>query len=185
MDVDKRVRKSKDAIRQAMIDLLMEKELDEITVSELSERAGVNRKTFYNHYDNLMALIEEMNQDTIETYEREMAGISIKTAFRDPFQVFTRLNAFFTGDNFYSKLLQSDKNGTLVKRLTFSLREQIMRTDQGIPKDKQEMLIRLYVPGLVSIYREWLMNGKKENLEEIARSLAVVIFKGLDVYLGK
>ena len=46
---DRRVVKTKRAIRNALVQLLSEKELDQITVKELADRADINRKTFYNY----------------------------------------------------------------------------------------------------------------------------------------
>ena len=50
---DLRVIKTRQAIRIALISLLSEKELSDITISELSARAQVNRKTFYRHYRSI------------------------------------------------------------------------------------------------------------------------------------
>lgn len=48
--IDRRKRKTQAAIETALIDLLHEKPLENISISELAERADVNRKTFYNNY---------------------------------------------------------------------------------------------------------------------------------------
>ena len=50
---DRRVSKTRNAITNTLLKLMEEKPLSEITVSELTELADVNRKTFYNHYENM------------------------------------------------------------------------------------------------------------------------------------
>ena len=57
---DRRVRRSKAQLRQALIQLLQEKPVEEITVRELTERADVNRGTFYSHYQNIYHMLEQV-----------------------------------------------------------------------------------------------------------------------------
>ena len=54
---DKRVLKTKHSLKTSLIMLLSEKDIDEISVVELSERAFVNRKTFYLHYDEVKSVL--------------------------------------------------------------------------------------------------------------------------------
>lgn len=63
---DKRCVKSKQAIKHSLLILLRDKQLAAITVSELTAMAQVNRKTFYNHYNNISDVLEEMENDLIE-----------------------------------------------------------------------------------------------------------------------
>lgn len=60
--LDRRQKKTKLAIENALLDLMQNKPLNAITVSELSERADINRKTFYNHYDSIEQVLEGINQ---------------------------------------------------------------------------------------------------------------------------
>jgi AcrR family transcriptional regulator len=48
--VDRRVRRTRDTLGDALIELMQEKNFDEITVQEVLDRAGVGRSTFYAHY---------------------------------------------------------------------------------------------------------------------------------------
>lgn len=53
---ERRVRKTQIAVESSLLELLKEKKLSQITVSELSERADINRKTFYNNYASVEAV---------------------------------------------------------------------------------------------------------------------------------
>ena len=57
---DRRVVRTQSSIRKAYLELLEEKPLSKITVSELAERAGINRKTFYAYYEDMDALHEAL-----------------------------------------------------------------------------------------------------------------------------
>jgi len=54
---DRRILKTRRAIRDALISILEEKEIGSITIKEIAERASVNRKTFYAHYASIAELI--------------------------------------------------------------------------------------------------------------------------------
>lgn len=66
MAEDRRVRKSKRAIKQAFIQLLKENNLDRITIQQISDLADVNRGTFYLNYEDKYALLDEMENEQIE-----------------------------------------------------------------------------------------------------------------------
>ncbi len=58
--MDKRVVKTKKAIRNALMKLLVDKEFDKITVKEIAQIAQVDRKTVYNYYTGVMEIFEEI-----------------------------------------------------------------------------------------------------------------------------
>lgn len=60
MAEDARVRKTKQKLSAALVELLQEKAFSDITPAQICERAGVNRSTFYRNYRNLSQLKTEM-----------------------------------------------------------------------------------------------------------------------------
>ena len=65
---DRRVRRTKANIKRAFIELLKEKSLQKITVRELSERADINRKTFYAYYTGMEELLTSVMDEMLEKY---------------------------------------------------------------------------------------------------------------------
>ncbi len=49
-----------------MLELIQEKAFQSISVSELAERADINRKTFYKHYHDTMAVLDEIEDELVE-----------------------------------------------------------------------------------------------------------------------
>lgn len=72
MKKDLRVIKTKAHLQEALLQLLKEKALDKITISELCKRANVNRGTFYLHYQDIPELFgeyfEELTADLRKAY---------------------------------------------------------------------------------------------------------------------
>ena len=60
--VDRRVAKTRRAIRNAFVRLLTEKEMDKITIKELAELADVDRKTVYNYYEGVYDILDGAGQ---------------------------------------------------------------------------------------------------------------------------
>jgi AcrR family transcriptional regulator len=56
---DQRIVKTRQALYQALAGLLKEKEFERITVSDIIREAHVTRKTFYNHYQDKIELVQE------------------------------------------------------------------------------------------------------------------------------
>ncbi|NHA41178.1 TetR/AcrR family transcriptional regulator [Staphylococcus schleiferi] len=64
--MDRRVRKTKTAIKNAMITLLKTEKLDKITVNQIADVADINRATFYQHYLDKYDLLDQIEQEMIE-----------------------------------------------------------------------------------------------------------------------
>lgn len=78
---DRRVIRTRSAIRKAFTDLLAETAYSKITITALAKRADVDRKTFYTHYSSVDNLLE----DVIRTQtERSLEGIDFRDFFADP-----------------------------------------------------------------------------------------------------
>ena len=59
-NMDRRKKKSRQAIELALLELLGSKKIDEISISELAEAADVNRKTFYNHFSSVTEVLDSV-----------------------------------------------------------------------------------------------------------------------------
>ena len=73
-DQDRRVRRTKKRLRDALAALMREKDLGEITVRELTDLADVNRGTFYTHYRDLEDLRRQVGQELFEELSAVLAG---------------------------------------------------------------------------------------------------------------
>lgn len=62
---DRRVRKTKNAIKQAFIKLLAEKELERITIQDITTLADINRGTFYLHYEDKYLLLSDLEDEIL------------------------------------------------------------------------------------------------------------------------
>jgi len=61
--IDRRILKTKRAIRNALAGLLATKELSEITIREIADAADINRKTFYSYYRDVYQIVDEIENE--------------------------------------------------------------------------------------------------------------------------
>lgn len=66
--------RSRELIHQAMLDLICEKNLNDITIKEVVDRAKINRSTFYAHYSNLGELVEEIEQELLSYLKDQISA---------------------------------------------------------------------------------------------------------------
>ncbi|MBB3125665.1 AcrR family transcriptional regulator [Paenibacillus rhizosphaerae] len=81
--LDKRIQRSKAALKQTCLDLLAEKPFEEITISEIVRKANYNRGTFYAHFHTKEELIDEIIDDTLGEMIRQI---------RHPYQTIHKVN---------------------------------------------------------------------------------------------
>lgn len=71
---DRRIRRTKRLLRQALAELMNEKEFKDITVKEITDRADLNRGTFYFHYTDTYDLREKIEDGLVQEFEKVLSS---------------------------------------------------------------------------------------------------------------
>ncbi|WP_042204248.1 TetR/AcrR family transcriptional regulator [Paenibacillus camerounensis] len=82
---DRRILRTRTLLRTVMLDLASEKPLETITVKELTETAGLNRGTFYLHYQDIHDFYEQYKNEVLEQYESIIKKLGGTRETREPF----------------------------------------------------------------------------------------------------
>ncbi len=77
---DRRIQRTKEAVSNALIELIAEKGFEAVSVSDITERANINRGTFYLHYKDKYDLLEQIEAWIIQ----ELKGMISQVAALDP-----------------------------------------------------------------------------------------------------
>ena len=72
---DSRTRVTKLLIRKAFMELLHVKPIQSISIKELCDNAGINRGTFYTHYKDIYDLLEQIEREMLEDFEKALAPL--------------------------------------------------------------------------------------------------------------
>jgi AcrR family transcriptional regulator len=76
---DPRIRRTRQMLHRAFTDLLAEKTFEEITVHDIAERSTVNRATFYDHFPDKFALLEDIIAENFKAMLDLRMGESVVT----------------------------------------------------------------------------------------------------------
>ena len=74
--VDPRIARTRQSLQEALFDLARERGLDEISVADIAERAGVNRSTFYQHYSDKDTLLADAIDAVVEAAGSEIPALT-------------------------------------------------------------------------------------------------------------
>ena len=139
---------------KAFLDLLAEKDFEYITVKDICKRAGVNRSTFYLHYETVADLLDE-----------SVEYMFIKPDYIIPYLSYIKDNKkLFQTAVLHSGTLQLDKNYKKLFEYVFS--PILMRFD--VPENERHYTMAFYINGIIALIMEWLKNNCRESIEDIA-----------------
>lgn len=171
--MDRRVQKTKEAIRKAYFSLLMEKKHSHITVAELARRANIDRKTFYLHYQRVDDIAEEFCQEKIRQL---LAALEGNRFLEEPLHVssfYHTLNAMVEEDmDFYRCVAENeefdffrDQIGKIVVRTIREAYAEVI----DLPPAQLDIYVRFLAMGFVNVYISWLKKEIPVSLEELGR----------------
>ena len=170
---------------EAFLKLLEKKDFAYITVKELCEAAGVNRSTFYLHYETMADLLSEsvqymneqfltyMNRDA-ETFVSKMKDCPldelylITPAYLTPYLNYIKEHQrlFRTAMEHYF-ILGMDKSYEQMFRYVFiPILERY-----GVPKQDRHYIMAFYIHGIMAIISEWLRTDCKDSIEYMIRMI--------------
>ena len=66
---DRRIRRTRKLLHEALVELIAEKDYDDITVQEITARADIGHRTFYRHYADKDELLSAVMQDTLARFQ--------------------------------------------------------------------------------------------------------------------
>ena len=168
---DRRVVRTKKAIRSAFAELLSEKDYNDITVTDIAERADINRKTFYNYYRNTEDLVKEIECEACLNFDTILQDLKVHNIVDNPELIVTRISSAIEGNmDYFRDFLIMSKNAALFNRIGDNLKKQVRLTlaDQDVIDPLKAEILSIYITaGALTVYREWLTNGKKEPREKL------------------
>ena len=159
-----RIATTKLLFRNAFLKLLKEKSMADIRVNELCELAGVNRSTFYRHYDNVSDLMDELIDEVFN-----MSLMTSSRSMSDPKNTVNYINdtlMFFRDHREYDPLISSAS--FTMDILAQKLEEEMIRSLPVKNSRYPAYLIRYLVSGSYGIIRKWITNGRREDVREIS-----------------
>ena len=183
--MDRRQKKTREAIFNAFCELLSKKHYDQITVGEIIESADIGRATFYAHFETKDFLLKELCEELFcHVFDATVAG---GEAHRHIFQCDAPSSAFLhllqhlqNNDHGILNLLVCENNELFLRYFKKSLKELINHQLPNICEKKPEELpdsfwVNHISATFVETVRWWIENGMREDPETLSDYFMTVI----------
>ena len=182
--VDRRVLKTKRAIRNAFAKLTAEKDINDITIIELAAAADINRKTFYNYYSGVYQVIEDIERDILQSYEVLLGNVEFKQSMDAPYSLFERFSKLINMDpEFFGCLLSMSGNTQMITRIMRLLKDKTrekMVSQLDIEEYKADIMIDYVLSGMLSVYQHWVASDRSVPIEEVTQIISTMSFSGIN-----
>ncbi|MCI1590924.1 TetR/AcrR family transcriptional regulator [Heyndrickxia oleronia] len=182
-NLDKRVRRTKLQLKQAFIKLMEEKNYDQITVTDIVNRADYNRATFYRHYNFKEELAEEMITDKttalLETFKYPYKNnnmIHLNSLSSSDIIVFDHI---MENKDFYKlwRKFQSIPGfeESFLQSIVKFIKKDITLLTPHDPHLDNNLYTTFYANGILGLILDWIKNGLEPHPDYMAKQLVKII----------
>lgn len=182
---DHRTRVTRMLIRSAFTDLLRQKPIQNITIKELCERAGINRGTFYSHYTDIYDLRSSIESEMTREFQKalepllradqgHLTPVAITAGIFECLKNNSDLCAVTLGEYGDKEFLYKIVN--MGRRLCM---ETYSRYYENASPAKIEYFYAFISAGCIGLLQKWLENGMASTPEELATMVESIITNGI------
>jgi len=180
---DARVRRTRDALGDALVALMQEKAFDTITIQDVLDRAHVSRSTFYTHYSDKDDLLMSDAEEFFEAISTALSAHGDKSDRVFPVQeFFTHLADV---QPFYKALVKSGRfqenmdlaRGHFARGIERRLAE--LPRGQSIAANERSAIAFTHAGALLSLLTWWLDRGMREPPEQMDELFHRLVWNGM------
>ncbi|MEK4074986.1 TetR/AcrR family transcriptional regulator [Paenibacillus sp. FSL M7-0656] len=179
--MDRRIKKSKVALKDALIHLMQKHPFKEISITDIVQRADLNRGTFYRHYQYKEDLFNEIIDDVIQ---------DLVTSFRKPYQdeekfevnlmpssAITIFEHVHQHAQFYTLVVKSEASSNFQRMICDVLRDLALQDLNHIfpPHINHEILASYQSHAIFGMIMEWIRQDFKHSPTYMAEELFKII----------
>lgn len=167
---------TKRAMEASLKKLLLQKPLDKITISDITEDCGINRMTFYYHFKDIYDLIEWCcEEDAARALDGKKTYSTWQQGFLQIFQAVQENKPFIM--NVYHSVSREQVELYLYK-VTFGLLMNVVEEEAAgmeVRSEDKKFIADFYKYGFVGLMLDWIKGGMKEEPQLIIDRLNTLI----------
>jgi AcrR family transcriptional regulator len=179
---DQRVRRTRDRLGDALVELLVQKPFDDITVQDVLERAGVSRSTFYTHYRDKNDLFLSDAEDFFEGMATALSRFGDKSERIAPVQ---ELFAHIADVRpFYNALVESGRMHDVMdlgqEHFARGIEQRLNEIPRArtIPSDRRGAIAHGLAGSLFSLLAWWVQHGMTMSPKEMDKLFHRLVWTG-------
>ncbi|WP_171051906.1 TetR/AcrR family transcriptional regulator [Alteribacter natronophilus] len=180
MKEDRRIKRTREKIRETFALLIEEKGLDAVTVKDLTERADFNRGTFYLHYQDKYDLLEKSEEEVIRgiTAISDSIGYNDPSSWADSARMHPSATAYFEflkqHGNFLKAVMGPKGDPSFQDKLKKLMIGNIKKAAGGKTLPHGDYIMAFMVSAHLGVVQHWLDTGMKETPEQMAGLLTAM-----------
>ena len=159
---------TKRALEASLKKLLLQKPLNKITIADITEQCGVNRQTFYYHFQDIYALLEWIyTTDAQRLLEGKRDGDTWQQGFLQVLEYIRDNRALVR--NTYRSVSRELLEGYLY-RVTYQLMRDVVEeraAETQVPEEDRAFLAHFYKYAFVGVMLDWVRRGMREPPEAV------------------
>ena len=179
MASDRRTKYTKSAIRDALFKLLEDKPLNKVTVTDICKLADINRSTFYSYYEDVNALMTQIQNDL---FENVLISITTENWFDDLLCLVDK------NKDLFQVLIGPHGDTEFLRQLLYLGYDNSIRFWEKAYPDaseaQMEYMFAYVANGVIGILENWICGGYKESLEEVGNILYGISMYGIGFLEG-
>lgn len=173
---DRRIRKTRRALRDALATLMAKKNIRDISVQELVDLADLNRATFYLHYKDIYDLLHQIENEVVEEINA-IIDLHMPNEKREPYPFFVALMQYIEENvSLCNMLLGENSNHSFLEKLCAIIEDRCLRTwlsSYGLQNAEEELsyFSSYMIYGYVAVITKWFRAGMPFSPEKLARMM--------------
>lgn len=176
---DPRFEHTEEVIRSTFLDMLRRLNYESVTVRELTEKAPINRKTFYLHYDSLDRLLETMRNESSQRAYDTIKDYSL------PDQIPELVRALFV---YWDNLPEDDAllwSCTSNRKIGYTFSDRVLQNGLSFTGKRahnsrsQRRALEALTAALTSMYESYVAEGRQEPLDDLIAEATDIMQHGL------
>lgn len=178
---DRRVQKTKKGLRCALFELIKQKDIKDISVTELTQKAEINRSTFYFYYKDIYDMMEQIQDEIYTAIDNELIQTDLKfNKLSDYTTYIQRFLEYSKENNEICKfVIMNDCQNKLAKKILDALLKNVPDSKLGYePTDSRYYLTTFAINAIQGTIIEWINDGMQVPAEEMAAFLSMTYVLG-------
>lgn len=192
MNESKRVRETKQRIKDAFLELYRQKRIERISIKEITEKANINRGTFYVYYIDIYDLQEKVEDDAIEQIKEHALPVIKALIMNKKIDMDVLPTEFFYGEKAMLELFFGESAEIrAIKKLKKIMQETVIEMfelQNGIDdlgKVKLKYALEYVSSAQLGMMGYWFKNNMELPMEELGKIIEKINQNGVIPYISK
>lgn len=184
--INRKVKYTKMVLKDSLIKLLKEKPLSRITVTEICEKADINRATFYAHYRDPYDLLKQIEQELVDDINRYLANYSFREVNPESIQLMEKIFDYIKENSELCSVLMGEYGDREFQKEVLKIVQrqciQEWTSNKSVNKDVAEYLYSYATNGSVGVVIKWLQNNMDKSTHDMAQMIIQMTEQGLSAF---